>query len=89
MIVQFSSGSPQSGCPEVLGPGESCSPSGGSFFKVDSVTLEADAAAGSEFVRWDGNCTGTDGDCTIINDSREIEVRFGVQVQFDLAPVGE
>ena len=87
--VQFSIGTPQAGCPAVLGPGESCSPSVASLFKVESVSLQVDPAAGSEFVRWDGNCAGTDGDCTIINDSRELDVRFEVDVRFDLAPVGD
>ena len=87
--VQFSSGTLQGACPAVLAPGESCAPFVLSFFKVETVTLEADPDAGSEFVRWDGSCTGTDGDCTITNDSRELDVKYEVDVRFDLAPVGE
>ena len=86
--VQFSIGTTQQPCPAALGPGESCSPFVESFFKVESVTLGADPAAGSGFVSWDGNCTGTDDECTIIIDLVELDIRFEVQVQFDLAPVG-
>jgi len=86
--VQFSSGVLQNACPAALAPGESCSPSAGSLFKVESVALQADAGLDSEFARWDGDCSGIDGECTIINDSREIEILYEVQVQFDVVPAG-
>lgn len=85
--VVFSIGTTQAPCPAALGPGESCSPFVESFFKVESVTLEAQAGEGSEFVGWDEDCTGNDGECTIINDLVELDIRFEVNVRFDLAPV--
>ena len=85
--VVFSIGTTQQPCPAALGPGESCSPFVESFFKVESVTLEAQPGEGSEFVGWDEDCTGTDGECTIINDLVELDIRFVVNVRFDLEPV--
>ena len=86
--VVFSIGDVQDPCPAVLGPGEACSPSATSLFKVESVTLEAIALDGNDFLGWGVLCSGVEETCTLTNDSRELDVQFEVTVQFDLTPAG-
>lgn len=87
--VTFPSGTPQDPCTEVLGPGESCSPSAVASTLIQSAQIEVSAESGSRFVEWtDLQCSGTSSECTVQSQSGEFDVEIEVQPRFDLVEGG-
>lgn len=87
--VTFPAGDVQDPCPELLGPGESCSPYVVRNQPTTSVDLDVLAVEGSRFVGWfGGECSGIDEECTVTTNANDPEVEISVEPRFDLVPGG-
>ncbi|MDX1578633.1 MAG: hypothetical protein R3266_09110 [Gemmatimonadota bacterium] len=79
----------QNPCPAVLGSGESCSPFVLLFDLPSSVSVEARAEAGSEFVAWaDAECAAAGNECTVAIDTAADEPVIALEPRFDLVGGG-
>ena len=85
--VVFPSGTVENPCSDVLGPGDSCSPTATGPDRILTADIEVSAEPGSQFVGWTGtHCTGTSTECTVTATSGERDQTVDLDPRFDLLP---
>ena len=82
VAVTFPAGAVTNGCSDSLGPGETCTVQVTHTAAIPSASIQAQPDDFSMFVRFGGDCGGTQTQCTI--SIAETTVTVSVEVVFDL-----